>query len=329
MGNSQEWFLEKLILPADFRFGHIRLRGANDLPLTDGFINLEAGEAVIRLSAECGAPWGGHSMVVVYMFQLPKGQKELDSLIDWFGGERLKKPRLPEKIPFESSMLSLQGVPQCWEHDWFAVSSRNLFHIYRSKKTGVLLRYFSKNGTMLDNPFFKMIHQNLLFSENQWITAFPKLTLKKSATQTIAKKPVKALIKELSEAVQRARVSLVLKANDKSARVVQGIAKGIDEARSPGKKLAQIDNLAIALGALWGETVCRTCGWQWMKIQEPGKSGHAEVCSPDKAFRVNPIARIYDLLKNKRLPNNSALLFNMIEAGALPQSVAGALMPLN
>ena len=333
MGKSQEWFFEELTLPPDFSFGSVRLKGANTLPLTEGFINLDPGVATLRLSAECASPWNGMSMVVLYMFQLPKGQKELERLIEWFAKERLKKPRLPEKVPFEAYMLSLKGVPRDWEHDWFAAFSRSLFHLYRSKKTAVLLRYFAEKGTMLDNPFFQGVYQDLVFSEKQWVTAFPELTLKKSVTRAVAKKAPKALLNEVSEAVQRALEALALKPTLRPASVAECIANRIDEARSPGKgkgkKAPNLDDLAIDLGALWGETLCRACGWRWMEVQDPDGAFLTNVCSPDKAFRVNPIAKVYSLLNDRRLPNNTALLFNMIEAEALPQSVAGALMPLN
>jgi hypothetical protein len=333
VGKSQEWFFEQLTLPPEFSFGSVRLKGANTLPLTDGFINLEAGVATLRLSAECASPWDGMSMVVLYMFQLPKGQTEFDRLIQSFGKERLKKPRLPEKVPFEPEMLRLKGVPQEWEYDWFAASSRSLFHLYRSKNAAVLLRYFAEKGTMLDNPFFQGVHKDLVFSEKQWVTAFPELALKKSMAQAVSKTASTALLKEVSEAVQRALEALALKPTTKPGSVAECIANRIDEARSQRKskekKAANIDDLAIDLGALWGETLCRARGWQWMEVQDPDGPFLANVCSPDKAFRVNPIGKVKSLLKDHRLPNNTALLFNMIEAEVLPKSVAGALMPLN
>lgn len=319
-------------LESEIRFGLIHLAGASTLPLSDGFATSGPGEITLRLSADLPAPWAGVSMVAVHMFRFPRGKEEFDRIVAWYGEGRVTRARLPEKVPFKPEMLAIQDPPKGWMHDGFARSGRDIIHIYQSPKFGILIRWMSSDGTMLDHPLLKAIHDGLRIVPNQWIADFPVQVPKPvaAADRIRARKLTRPMVREIDEASERALSSLDSKKNAKPATVVAAIMARVDAMREPGNQNGcDLDTMAIDLGLLWGQMLCKAKGWEWRTLTYPDGDKSIAVCSPDLSHQVNPINFVFARVVDPSKPNTCLLLFNMIVAGKAPMAAPGSLGLLN
>lgn len=109
-------------------------------------------------------------------------------------------------------------------------------------------------------------------------------------------------------------------------QVQEAILKTIDSVMDSKKKMTAraIENLAINLGCLWGQTVCDEIGWEWC-FATIGDENVFAVAPPNRSYVVAPMGFVQTQLQ-KRPPedNTSLLLFNMVVGGSLPKAKAGA-----
>ena len=66
---------------------------------------------------------------------------------------------------------------------------------------------------------------------------------------------------------------------------------------------AAVEDLATAMGALWGDELCRVAGWQWCYLTFDGGLEGAAVCPPDRSLAVLPVHYLHRLLTRPALPN--------------------------
>ena len=132
--------------------------------------------------------------------------------------------------------------------------------------------------------------------------------------------------KEIRLAVGRGYKHLKLKRGRATPMQIQeAMLKTIDSIMdSKKRKTARaIEDLAIDLGCLWGQTVCDTIGWEWC-FATIGIENVFAVAPPNRSYVVAPMCFVQTQLQ-KRPPedNTSLLLFNMIVGGSLPKAKAG------
>lgn len=75
-----------------------------------------------------------------------------------------------------------------------------------------------------------------------------------------------------------------------------------------------LDEIAAALGSLWGESVCDAMGWEWRVIKIDDYESIA-VVSTSRSCLVFPVEYISELLKDPDRDHTSLLLYNMIKKG--------------
>ncbi|MEZ4221832.1 MAG: hypothetical protein R3B13_12945 [Polyangiaceae bacterium] len=83
-----------------------------------------------------------------------------------------------------------------------------------------------------------------------------------------------------------------------------------------------LDDYAAGLAAFWGQCLVAATNWELVLIDVAGETTVA-VVSPDRAHAVFPFTYLPEILERQK-GNTSALLFNMIKAGQLPESVPHA-----
>ena len=71
---------------------------------------------------------------------------------------------------------------------------------------------------------------------------------------------------------------------------------------------------------MWGETLCAEAGWRWRCLKDKEECESYVVASPNASHVVDPIGVLHAIASSRGVANNSALLFNMIVAGDLPNS---------
>ena len=94
------------------------------------------------------------------------------------------------------------------------------------------------------------------------------------------------------------------------------------------KPEAQQDH-AIALGCLWGQTVCDALGWEWCLVKK-GDAKIFSVASPNRSHFVPPMQFLQDQIRRRGADAEitTLLLFNVLVAGDLPPARARDLHPL-
>lgn len=112
-------------------------------------------------------------MVVFFMYRLPDGQEAFHNDLQGFQEDAAQSVRLPERRLFDATVLPVLGASDQWNHQCFACSSRNLFHVYSSNNEAVFVRLFSQKGTMLDHPLLKLVCDNVSLVPGQWETESP------------------------------------------------------------------------------------------------------------------------------------------------------------
>ena len=81
-------------------------------------------------------------------------------------------------------------------------------------------------------------------------------------------------------------------------------------------------NIALWLGIVWGNQVCRAFGWTWACLECGGHTYYG-VVSSDRAYVVHPTDNILNLLNDPGRDNATILFYNMMKAGKSPPSAPG------
>lgn len=111
-------------------------------------------------------------------------------------------------------------------------------------------------------------------------------------------------------------------AEPKPEAAVQAVEDFVDnwqtQKRNPLKKLfgrgPDTVDMALGLGAVWGNQLVRQFGWEWTCTQQNGQDLYA-VVSPDRAVAVYPTYFIKACLDDLRVDCTAMLAFNMLVAG--------------
>jgi len=83
------------------------------------------------------------------------------------------------------------------------------------------------------------------------------------------------------------------------------------------------EEIAFALGTLWGDVVCRTSDWEWVYLEEDnGYEGWA-ITSNDRSYACYPHHLVLEILYTQDRENNLVSLFNMIDNSILPPASPG------
>ena len=79
------------------------------------------------------------------------------------------------------------------------------------------------------------------------------------------------------------------------------------------------DEAVVGFGVLLGEQYVQSFGWHWASIVRDGAAGDRSTCvlSPDRAFAINPIGWVADVIYTDK-DINFLMNFNMVRAGLLP-----------
>jgi hypothetical protein len=207
-------------------------------------------------------------------------------------------------------------------HEGFPRSGRDFIHIYQSDKLAILIRFLGKAGNILDNPLLKQIHENLRIVENQWIVDIPKTKPRKPKKSLITDTPLASEVEtEVREAVARARQLLNLGRIRDPRKTAEAIHRALDEMRTRNRVPAEEKKqLAIDIGALWGDALCKAKKWEWCCVRPTAEQSIYAISSANRSHAVDPIRAVHNILSSRRVANNSLLLFNMIVSGPLPEA---------
>ncbi|MFN3653061.1 MAG: hypothetical protein ACK47B_26065 [Armatimonadota bacterium] len=326
MSVSKDYFLSQVALPDEIRIGCVALGGLDGVPASTLYVTIEVQEISTTFWGDTPAPWNGTSLVHIGQYPLPQAAVEFEERVGKYRETRVKrKVRLPEGMQFEPEILAIPDLPAGWEHEALQQSSRDIVHVYRSATCGVLVRMFAKAGSLLDHPLLSRIAANLRIVEGQWGTEHPEARLLDREWVTYEEPLEEDVETEIAEAIARARALVRVTERAASREVIEKLYSKIDEIRA-GRRLPAEERtqLAIDLGCLWGETLCREKGWEWCEVHPDAESNVYAVCHPTRSHAVSPMGFIQRLLSSKREDNTSALLFNMIVAGDLPEAPPSA-----
>ncbi len=89
--------------------------------------------------------------------------------------------------------------------------------------------------------------------------------------------------------------------------------------RKPGPDSVDV---ALGLGAVWGDQMVHRFGWEWVCIQNEGQDSYG-VVSPDRSVAVYPAYFLKACLDNPQADCTAMLAFNMLAAGNVSGLPAG------
>lgn len=104
--------------------------------------------------------------------------------------------------------------------------------------------------------------------------------------------------------------------------VVADLHAKVTELTADPKSGADMDQVALAFGCLWGQMVVEEMGWEWASVSWGRGSCHA-VVSPDRSVMVAPIRLFQEYLTLSGRSDTSLLLFNMLKAKRVPPADPG------
>ena len=331
MESSRQYFLTNSQFQPILRAGFMQIDHADQLPVGDAYVRTSDTEAVLRLSYPA-AKVADSAMVAVHMFKLPAGEAEFRRICEWYG-ERKKRTRLPEGVAFEPTHLAVQEAPPSWQHDAWVQSKADIIHTYQTATRAMLVRMMGTKAAMLTHPLLSMVQQHMRIREDKGETTLPETQTKPGSQPTFTDAPIDDTVREeILQAVDRAYSYLGLAPDTTPQAIQQSIFEKVDAIRTLADKAAgaEIKTVAIDLGALWGQSLCKATGWEWRSLKQSDGTTFTAACSPSRSHMVNPILNLHSLLKSKPngKANNSLLLFNMVCENHLPAVPNGTLLAL-
>ena len=251
MSRSEDIDLADQTFPSDLRLGMLRLQNADTLPLSSAFIDISGSEMSLTLRGNAPPPWDGVSHVSIRMFKFPAGRTEFQRQVEFFGGKRKARARLPDRVPFNPAQLALPSPPDGWTHEAYPRAGYDFIHIYQSPKRAVLIRWLAKQGTILDHPLLQQVRENLSFDPGEWVTKFPSLVPRKLAARSLSDSRLPAdVATEVQEAVARARERLKLGGVRSAKKTIDAIQQSLEALRKRRRvEPPEKRQLAIDLGA--------------------------------------------------------------------------------
>jgi hypothetical protein len=109
------------------------------------------------------------------------------------------------------------------------------------------------------------------------------------------------------------------------------LRRSIDGFRSweEPRRVAKLDTASLAMGCLWGQTICDLLGWEWASVRLGAEWEDYGVVSPNRSHVVFPLRYFRKLLSDPESDQTSKLLYNMLKAGSLPPAEPGSYMVLS
>ncbi|MFC3832160.1 MULTISPECIES: hypothetical protein [Deinococcus] len=112
------------------------------------------------------------------------------------------------------------------------------------------------------------------------------------------------------------------------AALVRALREYLDEHRHDAATLAERDEDAYAdfileLGYLWGEQLCRTYDWAWIRLHFDGEEGGICIVSPDRSLCVNPTRLFKEIVDEAARANNIQLIYSMVSPEVLAVQFPG------
>jgi hypothetical protein len=99
------------------------------------------------------------------------------------------------------------------------------------------------------------------------------------------------------------------------------VDKWQEEGPNKIKRVFEIEHdlidVALGLGAAWGDQVIRQFGWVWLCIVQADNEWYG-VVSPHRSLAIYPAYFIKACLTDPRIDCTAALSFNMLKAGNVP-----------
>jgi hypothetical protein len=259
----------------------------------------------------------------VAMIDTKRSRKAFDELVAFY--RQNEKPfRMPGRKAFDPSILALP-VPKGWTHDAFPARpggpTRMIVHTYTGPNRAVIVRYSTNAADIADDPRIHRINASLKWAPAAWKIQRDYVDHGPDESTTDAPHPdnVRA---EVVGAIDRARASLQLPPRASSPRVMEAICGAVDrviEGKRPSK--SKLEDLAIDLGCLWGQTVCDALKWEWRVVTRDGQDSFA-IASRDRAHYIPPMVYMKRQLSQRgdSADNTTHLLFNMLKGRKLPAS---------
>jgi hypothetical protein len=317
--------------PAVFRWGFLKLRAPRAVPATVKYY-IESPDIVgFSVFGAFDEP-PGLSLYYAKMYRLPAGAAELEKNVAFFRADE-KNFKLPGGGTWEPSMLAPPGVPAAWKHDYFLVrgTGRAVFHVYRGETRALLVRCLADNEDIREHPLFVWANANLEFDEPAWHTKPPEPGARDPSRPPPGKdEPLRPdQLEEVRAGVARAHQHLALPPDAAPAAAQRAIFDAVRAIVTSRKRPRpqELTDLAVALGMLWGQTVCDALGWQWCNVRyADGGEVTFATASPTRAHVIAPGALLYrQFTQRGPRPNVTTLLFfNMLKAGKLPRAAPGA-----
>jgi hypothetical protein len=312
-----------------------------------GFVELHALRDLIA-QVRCAADSNDIASVSIYdvrrsidikMYRLPAADSAFNDDLKLFGQSPKSWP-LPDGRPFDQSLLAPQGVPPGWKHRAIqTVDGRpRIVHAFRGGGRGMIVRHLVDQA-VLDHPMFHWFAKKVVVIDKAWKLDPPKFHQSPAAFDDEIGPMEEALsAQELDQLADNAMKAWeILQLNEQSTRkqVISAIHDAIEEMRpnfSTYKPNVQ-HNITVCFGALWGQMLCGAAGWDWIGLSVDGDEAFLALTSPDRAHAIAPVNLMQRNLLSKEQddapPENTVrLVFNMIEAGQLPPSRAGAFLML-
>lgn len=145
----------------------------------------------------------------------------------------------------------------------------------------------------------------------------------------ISEHPVKAeILQHIRNCVASADCLIGIDPRNSDARTVMAAINTYvtkwQKGERPPKNVADLEDSQYTLGAVWGEQLAATFGWEWASVtfHEHGDSGAVGVFSPDRSLAVYPFHFLLGCLQDPRVPVTILLSFNMLAEGKIPRMPA-------
>ena len=111
--------------------------------------------------------------------------------------------------------------------------------------------------------------------------------------------------------------------------VIEAIGEALPSLRALDRQPAF--EASIALGALWGEQICRMLRWEWVWLTEveDEQYTHYAVVPPGRELFISALFVLSHYAIKAKPEDTSVLLFNMLVAGNVPTAAHGELRELS
>jgi hypothetical protein len=298
--------------PGSFALGFLKIRGLRSMP---GIFRYSVGnDSTAHFSLDELTPRRGTVCDFrAYMYKSQGPRSEFRKDMEFWGLAKGPNPR----SRLDPSLLALRP-PARWSHEALR-GGREICHVYRGPGAGfaAILFYTSAKGPAGECRRLREINRGLTWAPNDWVVRKGYVNVRPhgGATDEPLPPPVRA---EVRSAVKRARDSLNLSPRAGAADAVEAIETKITGRRA-GK--AKLDDLAIDLGCLWGQSVVDALAWEWCRVTDADGKAVFAVASPDRSHYVAPLHYMKRQVRRRNgTGNTTLLLFNLLKARKMPAS---------